>query len=276
MAGTALIHVTGGGPRAPRRPSGGTVVEDERGAGDEGGEQPDHLGVDVEERERVEAAVDTEAGGGGDGPGRWSSWRSSSRMSLGVPVVPDVERTSPPSAGRDVAADRPRSAAGLEGRRRDPGRSGPGRRRRAGRRSRREHDPVAGPGRAPVGRSARRPGAPGRRRRPAPASGAAGSSGAATRRPRRRRGRPWRSRAGRRRRCRLWRRRRCRGRREPAHRDDDRRSVAERHERPVGAGVLDVRCGRRRSASGTDEPIRSAEPVAGPAARARPRRTARG
>ena len=58
MAGTALIHVIDRWPmRSQKARAVEPVVEDQAGAGHQRRQQSDHLGVDVEERQRVEAAV---------------------------------------------------------------------------------------------------------------------------------------------------------------------------------------------------------------------------
>ena len=93
------------------------VVEHQAGTGHERRQQAHDLGVDVEERQRVEAAVARRRAAGG--PPRSApcaaacSW--SSRTTLGVPVVPDEDRTTPPGVGPlGCRRTRPRPAPVLE------------------------------------------------------------------------------------------------------------------------------------------------------------------
>ena len=113
MAGTALIQVIRRScHELPETRPMEAVVEYETGAGDKGGEERHHLGIDVEQRQRVEAAVvrrevvvlrPHSERCTGVAPG-------ARRTTLGGPVVPEEERTTPPEAD--------------EGRRRRPGATG--------------------------------------------------------------------------------------------------------------------------------------------------------
>ena len=181
----------------------------------------------------------------------WSSWRSVSRISLGVPVVPDVDRTSPPSAGRGVA-DIPEvdgvprvgahpgapSGRSASGRSKEPLRS--------------TIQSVARPaGAGPVAQHDGRahPAADGRQL----ASGAAGSSGAATRpaatTPRKTIEKSTASATAM---PTVAPEPMPRSSSSPAHRVVDPADVAERHEAP-GAGVLDVRVGGAGQRAEPDE-----------------------
>ncbi len=98
----------------------------------------------------------------------WSSWRSVSRISLGVPVVPDVERTSPPSVGRSETTGPPGAPSGE---------SASGRSKEPRRRTTQSVGTPAGPGRSlSTTAGSTRP-----HTAASSASGAPGSSGAATR-----------------------------------------------------------------------------------------------
>ena len=169
MAGTALIHVTRrSADELPEPGAVETVVEDEGRASHERGEQPDDLCVDVEERQRVEAAivrrevvVRHHAAGG----------------------VQQLRLSQTGHLGRPGRTRRREDDAAASGCRRVP--SPPGRRRMAGASSSNSIQPAGNrPPRGAVGQDRRAPRfGPARcRARSGPASGVAGSSGA-THRP---------------------------------------------------------------------------------------------